>query len=317
MVVPLHNKGPYLEEALRSVLQQSRPVHAIYVADDASADDGPQIALRLAARDERIHYLPSPSCTPAGPGATRNRAIKAGSSEFIAFLDADDWWDDNYLERQTALMTSLQTGLVHSATKTHGGAGGHQDVSVWIPGPLPPSDQQFESVRSGDYPIGCPSAVVVRRAVLEQVGGFPEDIRYGEDWDTWARMATATRFAQNREPLANVRALETYSRTRTRVEQFVLWIRVFDRWEDDERFIRLMTKRARYHFLGHQWSVAGKPAYLLFELPTTLRQHGGVVASRMFPSYASYLWSVALLPARALIRACRNMIGHQLGRGAP
>ncbi len=89
VVVPLHNKAPYIEAALESVRSQSVPDWEMWVVENHSSDGGPDIVGRLAASDSRIRLVEAPE-EVRGPGAARNLGIRMARGEWIQFLDADD-----------------------------------------------------------------------------------------------------------------------------------------------------------------------------------------------------------------------------------
>lgn len=89
VVVPLHNKAPYIEAALESVRSQSVPDWEMWVVENHSTDGGLEIVGRLAASDSRIRLVEAPE-EVRGPGAARNLGIRMARGEWIQFLDADD-----------------------------------------------------------------------------------------------------------------------------------------------------------------------------------------------------------------------------------
>ena len=93
-VIPVFNGERYLGEALESVLAQSYQPLEVIVVDDGSTDETAEVARRYG---ERVRYVWQPN---AGETAARNLGLTAAHGEFIAFLDADDVWDSEKLERQ-------------------------------------------------------------------------------------------------------------------------------------------------------------------------------------------------------------------------
>jgi len=92
VVIPLFNKAPYVVEAVRSALACDYPPHEVIVVDDGSTDDGPQRVRALA--DPRVRLVSQPN---RGVSAARNRGIDEAHGEYVAFLDADDYWTQRYL----------------------------------------------------------------------------------------------------------------------------------------------------------------------------------------------------------------------------
>ncbi len=97
VIIAVYNGEEYIEEAIRSVQAQSLESLNITVADDGSTDNTSSIILDLAKEDKRISLLKLPH---GGVSATLNAAINSTSAEYIAFLDADDLWHEQKLEKQ-------------------------------------------------------------------------------------------------------------------------------------------------------------------------------------------------------------------------
>jgi glycosyltransferase involved in cell wall biosynthesis len=99
VVIPLHNKGRYVERALSSVLAQTHPALEIIVVDDGSTDDGPEKVLNL-----EIPKLVLIGQENRGPGAARNAGLARAQGKYVAFLDADDEWMPSFLEAGLSLL---------------------------------------------------------------------------------------------------------------------------------------------------------------------------------------------------------------------
>ena len=111
--MPMHNASRYVEDSVRSVIAQTFRDWELLVVDDASTDDSRNIVERYAQADSRVRLLhnENPSGNPASP---RNVGVKAARGRFIAFLDSDDIWLPNKLERQLPLFERLDTAIVYS-----------------------------------------------------------------------------------------------------------------------------------------------------------------------------------------------------------
>lgn len=95
VIVPVYNMSPYIERCISSVLQQTYRNFCLIIIDDGSTDDSLQKCLRLTAGDKRVQVVHQNN---AGLGPSRNRGIVLADTEYVTFLDADDWWSDDYLE---------------------------------------------------------------------------------------------------------------------------------------------------------------------------------------------------------------------------
>ena len=301
VVIPLFNKAAYVEQAIRSVLAQTYPVTAVLVADDASSDGGAERADALAATDPRVRVLRSPHAGPRGASAARNRAIAAGRAELVAFLDADDYWDRDKLAAQVALLRDPSIGTVHCGERQVDANGKQLSVKF---APLPISrERMFDEVRLARYAVtGSASAVVCRRSLLDRVGLFSENLDFGEDWDMWSRLAAVSGFAAVPDLLTNVRVLPTMSRTMPPEESFAKWLRVFDRWQADERFMRQAAWEARSFAARHQLSMLPDLGRALVTFPGEMARNGGALGRRLYGDPAARAFSFATILPLLVVR---------------
>ncbi|MGB9624127.1 MAG: glycosyltransferase [Phycisphaerae bacterium] len=182
VVIPAYNAAPYIADAIDSVLAQTHPAHEIIVVDDGSTDDTVGVVRRYG---DRVILLQQPN---RGPAAARNAGIRRATGEFIAFLDADDIWTDRNLELQVRIL-SEHPGYVLS----------YGYVRRFV-GSVPP-ELRNATPHDGSRPQGDVStalvhdtiwatcAALIRRSVLVRTGGFDEELRVGEDYDLWLRIA--------------------------------------------------------------------------------------------------------------------------------
>lgn len=193
VVIPLYNKGPHVERAIRSVLEQDLQPTEIIVVDDASTDEGPGVV-------RGFHGVTMLERGRRGPGgyAARNAGIQAASGEWIAFLDADDCWRPDHLSALAAAITSHDGEVGCAFTRP-------AFVTDGSPRDYPIS----RIIRDGSAPVDlrgflaawldaktCPmwtGAVAIRRSVLLAAGLFPADAATrGGDKDLWLRVMALT-----------------------------------------------------------------------------------------------------------------------------
>jgi glycosyltransferase involved in cell wall biosynthesis len=206
-VIPVYNKEHYVGRAIRSVLDQTRPVDEIIIVDDGSTDGSRGVIESF--RDRRIRVL-KPAASPGGPSRARNRAIHAATSTWVAFLDADDMWHSHF-------MAEIEAILAHDPDQTGCAFTGWHNV--WADGSITedrysvefhqraPTQLDFDSFVA-DWLVlrSCPmwtSAVVIRRDVLLHAGLFPERCQQGEDKDTWLRVMALTKAMRSCRPCSS------------------------------------------------------------------------------------------------------------------
>ncbi len=182
VVIPTHNYGQYVTEAVEGVLSQTFRDYEIIVVDDGSTDDTRE---RLEPYMGRIRYMYQKN---RGISAARNVGIRAARGRYIAFLDADDVWLPEKLARETAFLEEHgEVGLV--ASLSLGSEDGmfqatEPEQETGQPGPRYFTAKDF-LLRSRF----APSGVTVRRSCFETVGMFDETIFGAEDVDMWVRIA--------------------------------------------------------------------------------------------------------------------------------
>jgi glycosyltransferase involved in cell wall biosynthesis len=193
VVLPCYNAANYLARALESVLAQTYINFSICAVDDGSTDKTPEILKRYSGFG--LHFRQERS----GPGAARNLGIRMSKSRYVAFLDADDYWLPEKLQRQVALLEqNPAVGLVCSdcATLREGKIG----PSYFANGHIPRTGKLFERLTSECF-IFTPT-VVVRRECLDDIGLFNESLQVSEDFNLWLRIAARWELAVVPEVLA-------------------------------------------------------------------------------------------------------------------
>ena len=193
VVIPCYNVEQYLPRALNSVLAQTFRDFWIYAVNDGSADQTLQIL------DEYSHCCVPISQAHSGTAAARNRGIRASTSPFIAFIDADDEWLSDKLDGQIALLKKNPAlGMVCSfCSINESGSKGSAQVS---PNGMPHSGRLFAHLARNCF-VFTPT-VVVRRQCLEDVGLFNESLTVSEDFNLWLRIAARWEIAVVPEVLA-------------------------------------------------------------------------------------------------------------------
>ncbi len=165
VLMTLFNKGPFVEEAVRSVLTNSYGDLELLVVDDASTDDG--VARVAAIPDPRIRVLRL--AVNAGRGAAANHGLHAARGEFLAVLDADDLAHPDRFAKQIAYLDAHpEVGIVGSAAKVFGA---RERTVSW-----PATDEQARAVMLFEDPLLYGSCMY-RRELCVRHG-----IRYREDW---------------------------------------------------------------------------------------------------------------------------------------
>ncbi len=172
-IIPVYNGEPYLREAIDSILAQTcRPLEII-VVDDGSTDGTADVAGGYGAR---LVYVRQ---TNAGPAAARNRGVGLARGEFVAFLDADDLWHPEKLQRQMARFQA-RSELGYCVAHVQ---------NFWIP------ELKEEAEKFRDHRIAKPlpgyvtATLLARRSVFDTVGQFDPTLGHGDSTEWFLRAA--------------------------------------------------------------------------------------------------------------------------------
>ncbi len=201
VITPAYNSAAYIAETLATVQAQTCPEWEWIVADDGSTDRTADLLARAAQADPRIRLI---RLEHTGLAArVRNAAMAAARGEFFAFLDADDLWESDKLQRQVDyLREHPQAGGVCNWFDMFGYHKRVQNSHVHM------NPQRVIGHR--DFVRGMPMwmpTVMMRRLCYDQVGGFDEDPRlyHGQDHEYFARLTLQFEFHRIPEVLTHVR----------------------------------------------------------------------------------------------------------------
>jgi GT2 family glycosyltransferase len=185
VVIAAYNAEGCVARAIRSVLAQTVPVRELIVVDDGSRDATAYVVRAFGGSVTLIRQ------ENAGPGAARNRGARCATGELLAFLDADD-------EFLPGMIADVASALARH-TRAGAASGAHFYETAGLRARRPAPGRVLGGSRVGVVPdyfevarrtsIALVGATVIRRHVFDAVGGFREDIRFGEDIDLWTRIA--------------------------------------------------------------------------------------------------------------------------------
>ena len=186
VIIPNYNYGRYISAAVESALSQTYGNLEVIVVNNGSTDDSLKI---LRVFEDRIKLIDQQNL---GQSGARNSGLSHASGDYIAFLDADDYWHPNKIERQISLFTQ-ETQLVYCGISKFVSAG-NRIIAQTLP--------QFRG-RCSKYFIGNPgvsivlsgeSTAIFSRALFEKVGNFDAELNSASGWDFFRRCSSHTDF---------------------------------------------------------------------------------------------------------------------------
>ena len=185
IIVPCYNSERFVEEALRSALAQTYPRIEVVVIDDGSTDGTPSILERYTS-DPRVHIV---SQANAGLAAARNAGLAVATGEYVTFLDSDDVYLPEKVEKQVRFLADHPDAGLAYCHSGHFFDGDPKRISYSYAKPAHAGTPVLQRLRRGN--IMNVNTVMVRKALVDAVGGFDPQFRSGEDWDLWIRLAQA------------------------------------------------------------------------------------------------------------------------------
>ena len=201
VVIPLYNKANYIEKCLNSVLNQTFQEFEVIVVNDGSTDDGLQIvnSEKLRLKSDKLIIIDQENC---GVSTARNNGVKAAKYDYIAFLDADDWWDEHFLEEMKLLIEDFPDAGIYGS-KYYWVKNGKKAVSINH------ENDNFKGyvnyIQAYIYAWWMPLtsiSVIIRKEVFNHFKGFNATLKFGEDFELWIRVALDYKIALVNKPLA-------------------------------------------------------------------------------------------------------------------
>jgi polysaccharide pyruvyl transferase WcaK-like protein len=194
VIIPTYNSASTIERAVQSARLQTCPPAEIIVIDDGSSDETK--ALITGKFGDSVRYLWQPN---SGVSAARNKGVDLARSDWIAFLDADDYWEPRKLERQLELAAIRPDASLIACEAIVYDESGNCSHRL-LPRPFNRAEVSHELKKRTVIPMG----VLLQRQVFLSLGGFNTSLSCGEDRDLWARVAAHYEIAAIHEPLLYV-----------------------------------------------------------------------------------------------------------------
>ncbi|WP_074471193.1 glycosyltransferase family 2 protein [Thiohalorhabdus denitrificans] len=195
VVITSFNSSPEtLARAIQSVLDQSYRALEVLVVDDGSSL--PFGGVEGNFSEEHIRWIGL--ITNHGVGAARNVGLEAAEGEYVAFLDHDDWWEFEKVEKQVALLEGSQMEWVYCGITRHEGQNRSRTVLPTVSGDV------STDILKNQVIVGSVSTVMASKSLLQSVGGFSESRVLIEDWDLWIRVGAVSPVSFVSEPLVHL-----------------------------------------------------------------------------------------------------------------
>lgn len=202
VIIPLYNKAPYVVKAIQSVLSQTFTDFELVIVNDGSRDDSAEVALRAIEGQKNCCFINQEN---AGVSVARNNGVTASQGDYLCFLDADDWWDTQFLEEMSGLIDAFPDAGIYGTNYTIVNETKRKTRVARIG-----VEDGFEKgyinycqvyAKTMYMPLWT-GAVCIPRNVFEEMGGFPKGVKLGEDFLLWIRIALKYKTAFLNKPLS-------------------------------------------------------------------------------------------------------------------
>ena len=236
VIIPNYNYARFIGEAIESVLAQTYQPLEIIVVDDGSTDDSIKV---IESFGDKVKLIRQEN---GGVGKARNTGARNSNGDFLAFLDADDIWLPEKIEKQIAKFdVDTEIGLVHCGMREFNSVTGElikihlEGGEGWVATDLLLNEKPVV--------VGPGGSIVVKRKVYEDVGGFDENLKNGEDWEFCYRVARKCKIGFVAEILVNYRNHNVNAHSnipQMEHSTLIAWNKSFD--TNDKNILRLRRR---------------------------------------------------------------------------
>jgi len=187
VVVTCYNKEKYIAETIESVLQQSHENFELIIINDGSTDNSSKIIKSF--NDSRLKLI---ELNNSGVNVARNIGILASKGTKLAFLDGDDIWHQHKIESQLKYMTNNDLDMCFCDYDTIDDTGQINHSFVKINFPYFNYEKLKNKILGGNVILGSASSVIFNKEIIDKIGLFDEELKWGEDWEYWMRIVIFT-----------------------------------------------------------------------------------------------------------------------------
>ena len=202
VIIPLYNKAPYVAKAINSVLAQTFADYELIIMDDGSKDDSFSIALKMIEGHGRCHLYRQKN---AGVSMARNNGVALSQGDYLCFLDADDWWEPTFLEEMSKLIKEFPGAGIYGTNYTIVNETKHKTrvAPIGVEDGFEKGYINYCQVYAKTLAMTLTSiSVAIPRPIFDEMHGFPQGIKLGEDFLLWIRIALKYKVAFLNKPLA-------------------------------------------------------------------------------------------------------------------
>lgn len=199
VIMPLYNKALYVRKAIDSVLEQTFTYWELVIVDDGSTDGSGDVA--RSYNDSRIIYIHQDN---QGVSTTRNNGVIHSHYPYLCFFDADDWWESTFLEEMVGLINRIPHAGIYGSSYWIVKNGKKKKAPIGIDNGFTEGTINYCQVYAKTLcmPLWT-GAICMPRSVFDEMNGFKPNLKLGEDFDLWIRVALKHPVVFLNKPLSN------------------------------------------------------------------------------------------------------------------
>lgn len=187
VIMPLYNKAQYVAKTIASVLGQSYADWELIIVDDGSKDDSFAVASQAIAGCDKARLVKQEN---AGVSTARNNGVALAKGDYVCFLDADDWWDSSFLEEMAMLISEFPDAGIYGTSYYIVRNGKNRIAPIALDKGFTKGYIDYIEVYSRFLCMPLTSiSVAIPRSVFNKMQGFKAQLKIGEDFDLWLRIA--------------------------------------------------------------------------------------------------------------------------------
>lgn len=200
VIMPLYNKAPYVRKAIKSVVAQTFEEWELIVVDDCSNDGSSEIVSQFT--DPRIRIIRL--AENVGVSNARNKGVTLSTASHVTFLDADDWWEPTFLEEMAKFIERHPDAGIYGSGYYIVKNGKKHLAPIGVEETFIEGEINYCQVyaRTLCMPLWT-GAVCIPHTIFNEMDGFKSQLKLGEDFDLWIRIALAHNTILLNKPLSN------------------------------------------------------------------------------------------------------------------
>ncbi len=200
VIIPLYNKAPYIRKTVESILGQTFDDYELIIIDNRSTDGSSEIVAGFTDPRIRIVQLEE----NVGVSIARNKGVTLSTAPYVCFLDADDWWATKFLEEMAGLIERHPDAGIYGTNYWIVKNGKKRLATIGVDKEFIEGEINYCQVYSKTLCMPLTSiTVAIPRAVFDETNGFNPQLKLGEDFDLWIRIALKHKVVLLNKPLSN------------------------------------------------------------------------------------------------------------------